>query len=78
MKKTWNVSYDHKDGRKGTVKVITEVERGKGSLYGNQKHGRLTVVTSSVVYDLRYNKGNLHMAMLKNYFGSGFVNAVEI
>lgn len=77
MKKTWNVSYDHKDGRKGTVKVITEVERGN-SMYGNEKHGRLTIVASSVVYDLRYNKGNLHMAMLKNYFGSGFVNAVEI
>lgn len=78
MKKTWNVSYDHKDGRKGTVKVITEVERVEGASYGNQKYGRLTVGASSTVYDLRYNKGNLHMVMLKDYFGTGLVNAVEI
>lgn len=82
MKKAWNVEYDHKDGRNGVVSVVTEVERVDGSRYGNQKYGRLSVGLRpdyTQTYDLRYNtEKNLHMVMIRDYFGRGFVKAEEV
>lgn len=82
MKKTWSVEYDHKDGRKGVVGVVTEVERVDGSRYGNQKYGRLSVGAQpdyTQTYDLRYNtEKDLHMVMIRDYFGRGLVGAKEV
>lgn len=78
MKKTWNVTYDHEDGRNGTIRVTTEVEKVDNQ-YGNQKYGRMVVERFAQVYDLRYNKDkDLHMAMLNDYFGKGLVKAEEV
>lgn len=79
MSKKWNVEYDHKDGRKGTIEVRTEVEESNGFQYGNGKSGALFIGGSVHGYDLRYNKEkDLHMAMIKEYFGKGLVKATEI
>lgn len=73
------MEYDHKDGRKGTVGVVTEIKKSAGFDYGNGKCGALTVDGYPFVgYDLRYNSGNLHLAMIKDYFGAGLVAATEI
>lgn len=78
-KKNWIVKYSHKDGRNGTVEATTEIEKSAAFAYGNGKSGMLTVGNFMQAYDLRYNREkNLHMVMLKNYFGSGFVEATEI
>lgn len=77
--KRWSVEYDHHDGRKGTVGVVTEIKKSAGFQYGNGKSGALTVDGYPFIgYDLRYCGGNLHIAMIKEYFGKGLVAATEI
>lgn len=76
--KKWLVSYDHKDGRKGTVEVTTKIADSEAFNYGNRKCGILIEKgCDGVGYDLRYAKGNLHMVMIEGYFGSGLVNCAE-
>ena len=78
-KKKWLVAYSHKDGRHGTVEVTTEIGESGAFDYGNKKWGSLTVGDFEQPYDLRYIRGeDLHMAMLKNFFGDGIVKATEI
>lgn len=77
--KRWEVEYSHEDGRSGTINVTTEVVKTGGFHYGNGKSGALTVAGYTNVYDLRYNSAkDLHMVMLKDYFGKGLVKATEI
>lgn len=77
--KKWNVEYDHRDGRKGTVKATTEVGESKAFQYGNGKYGALTIEGHKEGYDLRYCHGkDLHMVMIESYFGNGLVKATEI
>ena len=77
--KKWKVTYDHKDGRSGTVEVETEIQKAPGFQYGNGKSGAITVEGSDPrVYDLRYESGDLHKLMLDDYFGRGLVEAKEI
>ena len=77
--KTWKVKYAHNDGRKGTVNVTTELQKGAGFQYGNGTVGRLTVNDFNQIYDLRYcREKDLHMVMLKEYFGDGLVSATEL
>ena len=74
----WFVEYDHKDGRKGTVEATTIVGKSGGFQYGNGKSGMLDVDGYTQCYDLRYWKDkDLHMAMLKDFFGAGLVKATE-
>ncbi len=74
--KRWSIKYDHHDGRKGTVEAVTEIKKSAGFNYGNGKCGALTVDGCPFVgYDLRYCSGNLHVVMLKEYFGEGLVEA---
>lgn len=77
--KKWNVTYNHEDGRNGVVEVTTDVTESKSKpVYGNGKFGCLFVDGLTVAYDLRYHKDeDLHMAMIQDYFGEGFVKAVE-
>lgn len=79
----WIVEYDHHDGRNGTVQVTTEVSKSDAFCYGNGKCGALIIGGYPTVYDLRYNtEKDLHMAMIKSYFGEGLVkvdrNGTEI
>ena len=77
--KKWIVDYDHKDGRAGRVEATTEIMKSGGFQYGNGKSGALTIKGyQPVVYDLRYNHGDLHRLMLADYFGKGLVRATEI
>jgi len=77
--KKWKVKYDHKDGRSGEVDAITEILKSEAFDYGNRKAGKLVVNGVMQGYDLRYNKErDLHMVMLKDYFGNGLVEAKEI
>lgn len=77
-RKRWLVEYDHADGRKGTVEVVTEVAEYGGFQYGNGKAGRLTTENGTHYgYDLRYSHGDLHKVMLDAYFGEGLVSATE-
>ena len=76
--KRWNVQYDHKDGRSGVVEVVTEITKSGGFSYGNGKGGALIVDGYPHGYDLRYCSGNLHMVMIKQYFGDGLIVATEI
>ena len=76
--KRWNVQYDHKDGRSGVVEVVTEIKKSGGFSYGNGKGGALIVDGYPHGYDLRYCSGNLHMVMIKQYFGEGLIVATEI
>lgn len=79
MKKTWLVKFDHADGRKGEIKVTTELQKAEGFQYGNGISGCLTAGDYPRFYDLRYNtEKDLHMVMLKDYFGEGLVSATEI
>ena len=77
-KQEWDVTYDHEDGRKGTVRVTTEVFDSGASSYGNGKAGILREGHSKVSYDLRYVHGDLHVAMLNEYFGEGLVRAETV
>lgn len=77
--KEWIVEYSHEDGRSGSVKVITEICKSGGFQYGNGKSGMLAVGGTMQIYDLRYNRArNLHMVMLKDYFGKGLVKATAV
>ena len=78
--KKWIVEYDHKDGRKETIELKTEVQETKGFHYGNGKSGAIFINDFVQGYDLRYNSKDrdLHMAMIKDYFGKGLVKATEI
>ena len=76
--KKWLVNYDHKDGRSGNIEVTTEITKSGAFSYGNGKAGRLTVGDYEQVYDLRYNSGDLHRSMLRDYFGKGLVKATEL
>lgn len=73
--KRWKVSYDHKDGRAGTIDVETEVRDSGAFQYGNCKAGGIRVGESNRFYDLRYEHGDLHMLMISDYFGRGLVEA---
>jgi hypothetical protein len=76
--KKWNVTYSHEDGRSGTVKVVTEIQKSNSFRYGNGKAGGLTIDGHTTVYDLRYEHGDFHRLMLDNYFGKGLVKTIEI
>lgn len=76
--KRWNVTYNHEDGRSGTVEAVTEIQKSGGFRYGNGKAGGLTIDGYTTVYDLRYEHGDLHRLMLDSYFGKGLVKATEI
>lgn len=76
--KRWLVEYNHADGRKGTVEVITAVGKSGAFRYGNGKYGAITVGDYTQSYDLRYSTGDLHKAMLESFFGDGLVKATEI
>lgn len=76
--KNWKVEYDHKDGRKGTLDVTTEIEKSGAFDYGNGLCGRIIVNGCDRNYDLRYcTSDDLHRVMLKEYFGRGLVSATE-
>lgn len=78
-KKNWLVKYAHADGRKGTVKATTEIQKSAAFHYGNGKSGLLTVEGFEQGYDLRYcSDKDLHMTMLKEYFGDGLKEVAEI
>lgn len=79
--KRWLVDYSHDDGRKGTVQVTTEIMKSGGFQYGNGKSGVL--IENSVGYhhgyDLRYCKEkDLHMVMIREFFGKGLIKASEV
>ena len=76
--KKWMVSYNHRDGRKGTVRVTTEVTDSKAFDYGNGKCGAIMFEDGyNEVYDLRYSAAkDLHLIMLEIFFGDGLVQAV--
>ena len=75
----WNVTYSHADGRSGTIEVTTEVCKAGGFQYGNGKGGALIIDGYPNGYDLRYNREkDLHVVMIKDYFGKGLVKATEI
>ena len=77
--KNWSIEYNHNDGRNGTVEAVTEVGESGAFAYGNRKYGTLTVGEFTQGYDLRYStEKDLHMVMLKEYFGDGLVKATEI
>jgi len=77
--KKWRVHYAHSDGRAGAVDVVTEIGKSGAFDYGNGKCGALIVGDFMQGYDLRYNTENdLHMVMLKDYFGKGLVKVTEI
>ena len=77
--KKWKVEYSHSDGRSGTIEVTTEISKAGAFEYGNGKCGALIIDGYPTVYDLRYNSAkDLHMAMIKDYFGKGLVMATEI
>ena len=83
MIRGWLVDYDHKDGRSGRVKVITETSRSGNFDYGNNTSGSLTVGDYMELYDLRYSSNRphskqMHMEMIRDYFEKGFVRAVEV
>ena len=75
--KKWIVEYDHEDGRSGKVEVTTEIMKSGGFQYGNGKSGALIVDGYPTGYDLRYCNGDLHMVMIRTYFGRGLVKATE-
>ena len=77
-KKKWLVTYDHKDGRAGTVEVETEVTDSGAFAYGNRKAGVLRIGREAYGYDLRYSSGDLHRVMLDGFFGKGLVNTEEV
>lgn len=77
--KKWLVHYSHNDGRCGDVRVTTKIVKHGGFEYGNGKAGILEVEEHRCGYDLRYcHDTDLHKVMLKDYFGSGLVEATEL
>ena len=75
----WMVTYDHKDGRKGTIEAQTEVFGNGASKYGNGKGGSITIEGNDpVIYDLRYSHGDLHKLMLETFFGEGLVGVEKV
>lgn len=77
--KVWEVEYKHTDGRSGNVKVTTEIQKSAAFEYGNGKSGAITVGDYTRYYDLRYNtEKDLHIEMLRDYFGKGLRMATEI
>lgn len=77
--KKWRVEFNHRDGRSGEIEVITEIQKSVSFEYGNGKCGAVIVDGYPFVYDLRYSmEKDLHMVMLKEYFGNGLVKATEI
>lgn len=79
--KRWMVEYSHADGRSGVVEVATVIGKSETAKYGNRMYGGLSIVSFGFQqsYDLRYCKEkDLHMVMLKDYFGRGLVKAIEI
>lgn len=78
--KKWKVEYDHKDGRAGVVNVTTEIMDSGAFTYGNGKSGAITVNDGDPrFYDLRYNHDDdLHMLMIKDWFGKGLVKATML
>lgn len=58
--------------------VTTIVEDSEGFQYGNGKCGVLTLEGYTYSYDMRYCKGDLHMAMIEMYFGKNLVDAVDV
>ena len=75
----WSIEYSHDDGRSGTVNATTEIIKAGGFQYGNGKSGVLSIDGYDNVYDLRYcREKDLHLAMIKEYFGNGLVKATEI
>lgn len=77
--KKWMVEYDHADGRSGRVEITTEICKAGGFQYGNGKGGALIEGGQPRVYDLRYcREKDLHMVMIREYFGDGLVKATEI
>ena len=77
--KRWKVEYSHNDGRSGVLEVTTEISKSGAFDYGNGKIGALIIDGYPTVYDLRYNSAkDLHMEMLKDYFGKGLVKATRI
>ncbi len=79
--KKWEIQYSHSDGRTGVVEVTTEISKSGAFDYGNGKCGALSIdgYPDVYVYDLRYNTAkDLHMEMIKDYFGKGLVKASEI
>ena len=78
-RKEWMVEYSHDDGRSGKVKVITEITKSKAFTYGNGKSGGIIIGDFEQRYDLRYStEKDLHMVMIKEYFGKGLVTATPI
>ena len=60
--KRWRITYDHKDGRSGTVEAETEIQKSGGFEYGNGKAGGITVGSGEPrIYDLRYEMNNPDM-----------------
>ena len=77
--KNWKVEYKHNDGREGELSVTTEISKSGAFDYGNGKSGALIIDGYPNVYDLRYNTAkDLHMQMIKDYFGKGLVSATAI
>lgn len=78
--KFWVISYDHDDERKGKVLVKTELHAlpEKENQYGKPVCGRLIIGDWDKLYDLRYEKGDLHSIMIKDWFGKGLVDIQEI
>ena len=77
--KRWKIEYSHSDGRSGTIEATTEISKSGAFDYGNGKSGALIISGYSNMYDLRYNTAkDLHMEMIKAYFGKGLVKATEI
>ena len=77
--KKWSIEYSHSDGRSGTVEAVTEISKSGAFEYGNGKCGTLEIDGDLTSYDLRYSREkDLHMVMIKEYFGKGLVNATPI
>lgn len=77
--KNWSIRYSHSDGRAGTIRATTEISKSGAFSYGNGKSGALFVDGYTNLYDLRYNTADdLHMEMIKDYFGKGLVSATEV
>lgn len=70
--KNWSIEYDHGEG-KGITDAVTEVIDNDDRTYGT-----ITVEGHTRQYDLRYTKGNLHRAMIGDFFRSGLIKATAV
>ena len=76
--KNWIINYREIDGSVGTLNATTEISASGFFAYGNGKAGALIINEYPTVDDLRYNTSkDLHMAMIKDYFGSNLIKATE-